>query len=101
MQSLAHTALYWGVALQLLSCLLHTASCSSWPEERVRGESLSPVDPDSKMIPDEQLLKESTRNPEVEPASLDNNKCKPNTSFIWCLPQDYNQEKHPFTCKIL
>ena len=63
-------------------------------------ESLSPVDPDSKMIPDEQLLEDVPHNPDVGPASLDTNKCKPNTSFIWCLPQDYNQEKHPFTCKI-
>ena len=63
-------------------------------------ESLSPVDPDSKMIPDEQLLEDVPHSPDVGPASLDTNKCKPNTSFIWCLPQDYNQEKHPFTCKI-
>ena len=30
--------------------------------------------------------------------NFDTNRCKPNTSFIWCLPSDYNQEKHPFTC---
>ena len=35
-----------------------------------------------------------------ESLSMETNKCKPNTSFIWCLPQDYNQEKHPFTCKV-
>ena len=32
--------------------------------------------------------------------NFDTNRCKPNTSFIWCLPVDYNQEKHPFTCKL-
>ncbi len=29
----------------------------------------------------------------------DDNYCKPNTSYIWCLPRDYNQEKHPVTCE--
>ena len=32
--------------------------------------------------------------------SLETNRCKPNQSYVWCLPFDYNQEKHPFTCKI-
>ena len=71
-----------------------------WPEEQSRKESLSPVDPDSKMIPEEQLVKEIPHTSDGGLASLDTNKCKPNTPFIWCLPQDYNQEKHPFTCKI-
>ena len=31
--------------------------------------------------------------------NLDINRCKPNVSYVWCLPKDYNQEKHPFTCK--
>jgi len=31
------------------------------------------------------------------PVALDTNRCKPNTSYVWCLPSDYNQEKHPFT----
>jgi len=26
-----------------------------------------------------------------------NLRCKPNTSYVWCLPPDYNQEKHPFS----
>ncbi len=27
------------------------------------------------------------------------NSCKENNaSFVWCLPPDYNQEKHPFIC---
>lgn len=29
--------------------------------------------------------------------NFNTNKCKPNVSYIWCLPSDYNQEKHPFT----
>ena len=29
----------------------------------------------------------------------DDNYCKPNVSYVWCLPRDYNQEKHPVTCK--
>jgi len=29
--------------------------------------------------------------------SFDTIMCKPNVSFTWCLPPDYNQEKHPFT----
>lgn len=41
----------------------------------------------------------------MDPASLfgldfDTNRCKNNTSYIWCLPQDYNQEKHPFSCRL-
>jgi len=28
---------------------------------------------------------------------LDTNRCKFNTPHVWCLPVDYNQEKHPFT----
>ncbi|TRY74854.1 hypothetical protein TCAL_00537 [Tigriopus californicus] len=28
---------------------------------------------------------------------MDNNYCNPNRSYVWCLPRDYNQEKHPFT----
>ena len=31
--------------------------------------------------------------------SLETNRCKPNQTYVWCLPYDYNQEKHPFTCK--
>jgi len=29
--------------------------------------------------------------------NFETNRCKPNTSFIWCLPKDYNLEKHPFS----
>ena len=31
--------------------------------------------------------------------NADTNMCKPDKSYTWCLPSDYNQEKHPFTCK--
>jgi len=27
----------------------------------------------------------------------DDDYCKPNSTYVWCLPRDYNQEKHPFT----
>jgi len=29
--------------------------------------------------------------------NFDTNKCKPNSSFVWCLPKHYNLEKHPFS----
>ena len=29
----------------------------------------------------------------------EDNYCRRNNSFVWCLPKDYNQEKHPFTCE--
>jgi len=29
--------------------------------------------------------------------NAETNMCKPDKSFTWCLPPDYNQEKHPFT----
>ena len=29
----------------------------------------------------------------------DDTYCSPNGSFVWCLPKDYNREKHPFSCK--
>ena len=29
----------------------------------------------------------------------DDTYCNPNVSYVWCLPRDYNREKHPFTCK--
>ena len=31
--------------------------------------------------------------------NFDTNKCKPQKNFVWCLPKDYNLEKHPFSCK--
>ena len=31
--------------------------------------------------------------------NADTNMCKPDKAFTWCLPPDYNQEKHPFTCE--
>ena len=29
----------------------------------------------------------------------DDTYCNPNASYVWCLPRDYNREKHPFTCE--
>ena len=29
----------------------------------------------------------------------DTNHCKPGTQHVWCLPRDYNLEKHPFSCE--
>jgi len=44
------------------------------------------------------------QGPSVPPMSVpymgmgvDSVRCKPNHTFTWCLPADYNQEKHPFT----
>ena len=77
----------------LTSCLLHPSTSTSWPDPGVLETGIQ--DPDSKLVhedPREEVPHGSR--------SLDNtNRCKPNTSFVWCLPQDYNQEKHPFTCK--
>jgi hypothetical protein len=25
--------------------------------------------------------------------------CSHNSSFVWCLPRDYNRAKHPFICE--
>ena len=69
--------------------------------------ALDPLDPDSKLVPDQYLGVENkpqdtsqTEVSSIDISSLDTNRCRPNISFIWCLPQDYNQEKHPFTCKL-
>ena len=59
-------------------------------------------DVDMKMIPDQILL--SPNQHHLDPIShetTNTNKCQTNKTYIWCLPLDYNQEKHPFTCKIL
>ena len=29
----------------------------------------------------------------------DDTYCNSNVSYVWCLPRDYNREKHPFSCK--
>ena len=31
--------------------------------------------------------------------SHDPTLCLKDRPFVWCLPSDYNKEKHPFTCK--
>ena len=61
-------------------------------------------DVDKKMIPDQMLLSPPATPYFGPPGHHDStNKCpqKSNKTFIWCFPSDYNQEKHPFTCKIL
>jgi len=45
---------------------------------------------------------DSYSEPFSEPAAVnkrmaDDDYCKPGRPYVWCLPQDYNQEKHPFT----
>ena len=35
----------------------------------------------------------------LQRVNFDTNKCKPQKNFVWCLPKDYNLEKHPFSCK--
>ena len=49
------------------------------------------------------LLLGGSRSSDSDPlsllSSLETNRCKPNRTFVWCLPFDYNQEKHPFSCK--
>ena len=65
--------------------------------------TLSPVDADANLVFDRFQRSSTMSSVESDPLqmmSLDTNRCKPNASFIWCLPQDYNQEKHPFTCKL-
>ena len=36
---------------------------------------------------------------DVDSGPRDDNYCTANSSYVWCLPRDYNQEKHPFSCK--
>ena len=57
-------------------------------------------DADNKIIP-EQILLSDLRRPGHTLQDTNTNICQHNNSFIWCLPNDYNQEKHPFTCRIL
>ena len=30
----------------------------------------------------------------------DDTYCNPNGTYVWCLPKEYNREKHPFACKL-
>ncbi|XP_040570603.1 gamma-aminobutyric acid receptor subunit pi isoform X4 [Lepeophtheirus salmonis] len=46
----------------------------------------------------ENLFDQSKSVPETERFILeDDNYCKNNRTYVWCLPLDYNMEKHPFT----
>jgi len=65
-----------------------------------RTSTLSPSNTDGNLVHDRYQRSSTMTSVESDSSSfmsLDTNRCKPNTSFIWCLPQDYNQEKHPFT----
>ena len=66
--------------------------------------TLSPTNADANLIRERYQRSSTVSSSDPDTShlmSLDTNRCKPNTSFIWCLPQDYNQEKHPFTCKYI
>ena len=41
----------------------------------------------------------NSHEPMIIKRVADDDYCKHNRTYVWCLPQDYNQEKHPFTCK--
>ena len=65
------------------------------------GEMISKDDPDKFLInhPGAHHAPGLTAG-DLGGASLSHdNNCQVNKTFIWCLPMDYNQEKHPFTCK--
>ena len=81
-----------------------TSSFTTYDSPEVTKFSLSEDgkshDPDEKLLPDQILL--TGPGPGLGHGGLHHdtsNKCQPNKTFIWCLPVDYNQEKHPFTCK--
>ncbi|XP_023330426.1 uncharacterized protein LOC111702872, partial [Eurytemora carolleeae] len=61
----------------------------------------NPRDPDENLVHDR--YSRSTTPTYGPPHSVeefpvhDTNRCKPNSTYVWCLPADYNQEKHPFS----
>jgi len=69
--------------LSILSCLLALISTSG-------SDSLSDFETEGG-------IEDSMATGSFFGLNFDTNRCKPNTSYIWCLPSDYNQEKHPFT----
>lgn len=81
-------------ALGVLSLYLRLTICQESMEEM-----LISTDPDYKLIHEERarIKASQTDSHDAGVSSHDTNTCKPNSSFIWCLPHDYNQEKHPFT----
>jgi len=81
-------------ALGVLSWYLRLTICQESMEEM-----LISTDPDYKLIHEERarIKASQTDSHDAGVSSHDTNTCKPNSSFIWCLPHDYNQEKHPFT----
>ena len=90
-----------------VSCILYfsTSSFTSYDNPGASQFSFSDnpdnSDPDEKLLPDQSLVTPGP-GPARGAGGLHHdtsNKCQPNKTFIWCLPVDYNQEKHPFTCK--
>ena len=64
------------------------------------AEILSKADPDQFLINNPGAHIPGMVTGDLGGASLSHdNNCQVNKTFIWCLPLDYNQEKHPFTCK--
>lgn len=81
--------------LFLLSCLAGLVS-----------SDVDGVDPDAHLVHKRAERSTTPSTPQMPtmgdmaqffPPPIDTNRCKANTTYIWCLPQDYNQEKHPFT----
>ena len=65
------------------------------------GKTSTNQEHDHEFIESESMQQSILGDPlSVLGMSLETNRCKPNQTYIWCLPFDYNQEKHPFTCKI-
>ena len=65
------------------------------------GKTSTTQGPNHDFIESESLQQSMMGDPvSLLGMSLETNRCKPNQSYVWCLPFDYNQEKHPFTCKI-
>ena len=58
------------------------------------GQHIDDISP-SASAADMEVHFESSEGDRFE----EDNYCRRNRSFVWCLPRDYNQEKHPFTCK--
>jgi len=62
------------------------------------GKTSTNQEHDHEFIESESMQQSILGDPlSVLGMSLETNRCKPNQTYIWCLPFDYNQEKHPFT----
>ena len=45
------------------------------------------------------MRRQRSLEPEIFDFNHDPTKCTSNKPFVWCLQNDYNREKHPFSCK--